>query len=141
MRSLTPDILIHAQRVMDMLDSAMGLLGPNHELLTEILSDAGVRHVKFGVNASYIPYMGKALAPALSDVLGSQWTGEVAQAWEIVMNEFASDLMKAITKAEQAGKEGNVAITMSSGASSRSLGTNATLSSSFSSKPEVEEVR
>jgi hypothetical protein len=127
-------VLIHAQRMMAMLDSALGLLGPDHELLTEILYDAGARHVKFGVKASYIPHLGQALAPALSDALGSQWTSEVAQAWEVVMTELGSDLMKAITKAEQTGKAASAAISMSSNAS------DTTVSSSFSSgETEVKE--
>lgn len=129
-------VLIHAQRMMAMLDSALGLLGPDHELLTEILYDAGARHVKFGVKV-----LGQALAPALSDALGSQWTSEVAQAWELVMTELGSDLMKAIIQAEQTGKAASAAVSMSSDASSsRSVITGTTVSSSFSSgETEVKE--
>jgi hypothetical protein len=115
-------ILIHAQRMMTMLDSTLGLLGPDHELLTEILADTGARHVKFGVKVSYIPYLGKALSAALGNVLGSQWTSEVAQAWNIVMDELAADIMNAIAKAEQAESAAIAAVSLSSGASSsRSL--------------------
>ena len=39
----------HAKYFIQMIDKAFGMLGPDIELLTEILMDLGQKHVRFGV--------------------------------------------------------------------------------------------
>ena len=39
----------HAKYFIQMIDKALGMLGPDIELLTEILMDLGQKHVRFGV--------------------------------------------------------------------------------------------
>ena len=45
----------HAKYFIQMIDKALGMLGPDIELLTEILMELGVKHVAYGVKPEYFP--------------------------------------------------------------------------------------
>jgi hypothetical protein len=53
--------LNHASYMIQMLDSALGMLGPDIELLTEIMYELGVKHVRYGVTPKMFPIMGDCL--------------------------------------------------------------------------------
>jgi hypothetical protein len=53
--------LRHATYLVGTLDTALNMLGPDIELLTEIMLDLGVKHVTYGVKPEYFPIMGKVL--------------------------------------------------------------------------------
>jgi hemoglobin-like flavoprotein len=53
--------LRHATYLVGTLDTALNMLGPDIELLTEIMLDLGVKHVTYGVKHEYFPIMGKVL--------------------------------------------------------------------------------
>lgn len=71
------------------------MLGPDIELLTEINTDLGRRHVVYGVTPAMYAYMGEALLFTLEKLLGEDFTPEVQEAWEIVYNELSSDVKSA----------------------------------------------
>ena len=52
---------MHGAYLIQMLDTALNMLGPDIELLTEILTELGNKHERFGVKPSYYPPMGQAL--------------------------------------------------------------------------------
>jgi hemoglobin-like flavoprotein len=45
------------------------MLGPDVELLTEILLELGHRHVRYGVKPEYFPSLGKVLIDILSEAI------------------------------------------------------------------------
>jgi hypothetical protein len=45
----------HAKYFIQMIDKALGMLGPDIELLTEILLDLGKKHVNYGVKPEFFP--------------------------------------------------------------------------------------
>jgi hypothetical protein len=47
--SQSPRFTKHAKYFIQMIDKALGMLGPDIELLTEILLDLGAKHVGYGV--------------------------------------------------------------------------------------------
>ncbi|KAL7563369.1 hypothetical protein ACA910_014206 [Epithemia clementina (nom. ined.)] len=95
-------VLIHSKRLVRMLDTALDLIGPDTEMLTEVLEKLGRRHVQYGVKAGYLPFMGQAIFHALEQILGNDvWRDEVKEAWEIVYEEFSKDIMKAILSGER----------------------------------------
>lgn len=47
--------LKHAAYFIQMIDKALGMLGPDIELLTEILLELGQKHVAYGVKPEYFP--------------------------------------------------------------------------------------
>ena len=90
-------VLIHAKRMIDMIDAALDMLGPDAELLTEILRELGSRHARYGVKPQFFPFMGEALIEALEDTLGKEtWTDEVEAAWTTVYDELSHDMMRVI---------------------------------------------
>lgn len=89
--------VIHAKYMISMLDKALNLLGPDAELLAEIMSDLGQKHVSFGIeDESYYSIMGDSLFQALSEILGKHFTPEIEQSWTIVYGELSQAMIKEI---------------------------------------------
>ena len=84
--------LHHSRAVVYMIDKAVGMLGPDLEPLTVALVQLGRRHVAYGVESHYLPYMGKALDHALSVVLGGKYTKRDKESWEIVIDFMVSTM-------------------------------------------------
>lgn len=83
-----------------MLDSALHMLGPDIELLTDIMTDLGAKHVGYGVKPDLFIIMGDCLMDVLSDLLPEgKFTPSVKSSWKEVYGALAADLMKA-NKAE-----------------------------------------
>ena len=74
--------LMHAAYLIEMLDTALQMLGPDKDLLVEIMHELGVKHTRFGVTPDMFPRMGEALMHMLEIRLGDDFTPEVKEAWE-----------------------------------------------------------
>lgn len=61
--------LKHAKYFIQMIDKALNMMGPDIELLTEILIELGQKHVRYGVKPEFFPAMGRALIDAVSSNL------------------------------------------------------------------------
>eukprot|EP00980_Cylindrotheca_fusiformis_P006132 scaffold1319_cov126-Cylindrotheca_fusiformis.AAC.21 len=85
----------HAKRYVRMVDRAVDMLGPDVELLTEILLDLGVSHSRFGVEASFYPPMGQALISTLEEMLGEDFTTEKKDSWLECYAALSYDMMRA----------------------------------------------
>mmetsp|Transcript_29378 Transcript_29378/g.68430 ORF Transcript_29378/g.68430 Transcript_29378/m.68430 type:complete len:84 (+) Transcript_29378:374-625(+) len=79
-----------------MFDSVLQMLGPDTELLEEILKQVGKRHKDFGVAHSYFPYMGQSITFALKEKMGSSFTDDHKDAWDEVYEELSSEILKAM---------------------------------------------
>lgn len=91
---------MHASYMIQMIDTALGLLGPDIELLTEIMTELGTKHVLYGVKPTMFPIMGECLVAALEDLLPkAKFTPLVKESWRDVYSALADDMMKA-NKAE-----------------------------------------
>eukprot|EP00522_Entomoneis_paludosa_P009093 CAMPEP_0172458066 /NCGR_PEP_ID=MMETSP1065-20121228/25655_1 /TAXON_ID=265537 /ORGANISM="Amphiprora paludosa, Strain CCMP125" /LENGTH=81 /DNA_ID=CAMNT_0013212135 /DNA_START=1 /DNA_END=246 /DNA_ORIENTATION=+ len=75
-----------------MLDTAFAMLGPDSELLTEIMIDLGHKHKVYGVGVEMFPLMREALLHTMKETLGSKFGTKEAQALEEVYNELSSDM-------------------------------------------------
>jgi hemoglobin-like flavoprotein len=89
-------VLIHAKRLVGMLETTIGLLGPDVETLTEILSQLGRRHINYGVKLEFSPVMDKAIRDALAETLKEEWTKDVDDAWCTVYNELSAEIVKSM---------------------------------------------
>ena len=78
-----------------MIDKALGMLGPDIELLTEILLDLGKKHVGYGVKPEYFPSMGRALIHSVKEQLGEKYTEETKDAWVEVYGALSYDMIRA----------------------------------------------
>jgi hemoglobin-like flavoprotein len=92
----------HAKYFIQMIDKALGMLGPDIELLTEILMDLGIKHVRYGVKPEYFPSMGRSLIYTVEFLLDSDdFSRDVKDAWVEVYGALSYDMIRA---QKQAGK-------------------------------------
>ena len=90
---------MHAKYMIEMLDSALQLLGPDIELLTEILLELGAKHKRYGVNSHMFAVMGQALLQMLEQILSPQdFTAATKAAWEEVYEEISWCMKRGQTK-------------------------------------------
>lgn len=74
-------------------------LGPDVELLTEIMSNLGTKHVRYGVTVDMFPFMGISLIETLEEILGSSVMNEAAkEAWLETFADLTEDMIKVMTK-------------------------------------------
>lgn len=86
----------HAKYFIQMIDKALSMLGPDIEILTEILMDLGEKHVRYGVRPEYFPSMGRALIDSVQEMLGDEeFTPEVKSDWVEVYGALSYDMIRA----------------------------------------------
>jgi methyl-accepting chemotaxis protein len=91
-----PRFIKHAKYFIQMIDKALGMLGPDIELLTEILMELGEKHVRYGVKPAYFPSMGRALIEAIGELLGpDEFTADVKSDWIEVYGALSYDMIRA----------------------------------------------
>jgi hemoglobin-like flavoprotein len=87
---------MHATYLIQMIDTALNMLGPDIELLTEIMLELGEKHVRYGVKPEMFPIMGDCLISTLQSVLPEDVMNEtVVDAWKETYKELSSDMIKA----------------------------------------------
>jgi hemoglobin-like flavoprotein len=84
----------HAKFFIKMIDRSLALLGPDIELLTEILLDLGKQHRQFGVKASHYLSMGQALLSVVEELLGDKFKRCVKDAWLEVYQALSYDMIR-----------------------------------------------
>ena len=95
--SKSPRFTKHAKYFIQMIDKALGMLGPDIDLLTEILLDLGQKHVGYGVKPEYFPSMGRALIHAVKLQLGDEkFNDEVKDAWVEVYGALSYDMIRYV---------------------------------------------
>lgn len=85
---------MHAKILIDMLDTTISLLGPDFELLTEILFDLGVKHKGYGVKPEVFGPMGDALLFMLESSLGDDFSTAARHAWREIYAEISSAMVE-----------------------------------------------
>ena len=89
----------HAKVMVDMVDVAVNMLGPDLSDLDEGLIAMGRRHINYGVNPKDLPAMGTALIFALQKVLGDAMTSKVQHAWTIIFSYMISKMSLGLEEA------------------------------------------
>jgi hemoglobin-like flavoprotein len=89
-------VLIHAIRMIQQLDTALNMLGPDTDTLREILQQLGKRHMGYGVSPHYFPFLGQALTYALSKTMGDDWNEDLNNAWLDVYEQLSGEIMKTM---------------------------------------------
>jgi hemoglobin-like flavoprotein len=85
-----------AIRMLESFDACISMLGPETEILYELLADIGRRHVSYGVSPHFFPFFGQAMVYALGNLLGDKWTPELEEVWLDLYDSFSGIMMKAI---------------------------------------------
>ena len=81
--------------MVEMLDTALNMLGPDIELLTEVLYDLGSKHQRYGVSPEMFETMGESLLHMLKKVSGDDFTYAMRVAWEETYEEISRDMIQA----------------------------------------------
>jgi Globin len=99
----SPDMLtskrfiLQGSYMIKMLDTALCMLGPDVELLSEILHDIGAKHARYGVKREMFGIMGDALIKVLQETLGGNlMTESCVEAWRQTYKELSRDMIKAM---------------------------------------------
>lgn len=86
----------HAKYFIQMIDKALSMLGPDIEILTEILLELGEKHVRYGVKPEYFPSMGRALIETIQEHLGEKdFNVETKSDWVEVYGALSYDMIRA----------------------------------------------
>jgi methyl-accepting chemotaxis protein len=92
--------MMHAVYLIQMIDTALNMLGPDIELLTEIMADLGSKHIQYGVEPVMFPMMGDALIFTLELILKGDFTDLVRAAWIEMYTALSQDMIRALNKAK-----------------------------------------
>jgi hypothetical protein len=98
-----PKFAKHAKQFIDMFDKAVEMLGPDIELLTDILLDLGAKHVGYGVKAEYYPSMGRALIGTMKELLADEFTDSIENAWHEMFGAISYDMIRALRQQKARG--------------------------------------
>ena len=85
---------MHAIYMIQMLDTSLNMIGPDLELLTEIMYDLGVKHARYGVEENMYAVMGVSLITALKETLGKDFTDVTEEAWLEMYRELTDDMIR-----------------------------------------------
>ena len=71
------------------------MLGPDYELLVEVLTELGKKHKRYGVTTEYFVEMGKAIIITLAEVIGEkQFTPQLKESWLEVYKCLTKQMIK-----------------------------------------------
>jgi methyl-accepting chemotaxis protein len=90
---------MHGSYLIQMLDTALNMLGPDIELLTEILDSLGAKHVRYGVKPAFFPDMGEALIITLEETLGKDvMTDAVKLSWAETYEALSAIMIESMSR-------------------------------------------
>ena len=76
-------LMLHGLRIVHMIDQILDMMGPDTDVLNDILQEQARRHQKHGVKKEHFAHMGTAIRGALSKILDDNvYTAEVDKSWK-----------------------------------------------------------
>jgi hemoglobin-like flavoprotein len=87
-----PNFTHHARTFVDMMDCAVGFLGPDLDPFAEDLQELGGRHLGYGVHPSSFKDMGRAFFYALTKFLGGYFDARRQHSFQTVFDFIAANM-------------------------------------------------
>jgi hemoglobin-like flavoprotein len=87
-------LLVHASAMLKFLDSILCLLGPDCEIINEVMSGLGKRHQKRGVKKEHFPLLGLAIRDCLAEIMQEEWNDSFEDAWIEIFDELSEVITK-----------------------------------------------
>ncbi|GAX13370.1 hypothetical protein FisN_8Lh400 [Fistulifera solaris] len=84
-----------AMYMIQMLDSSISMLGPDIDMLSEIMAELGAKHSRYGVQPEMFTVMGECLIEMLAEVLPNGLSTEAEAAWQTTYKELSQDMIRA----------------------------------------------
>jgi hemoglobin-like flavoprotein len=89
-------LMVHGLRIMKMIDQVLELMGPDTEVLNEILQDQVQRHKRYGVKKEHFAHMGTAIRGALSNLLDKEvYTADVDRSWKEMFDKLTTAMIQS----------------------------------------------
>ena len=93
----------HASHLISMIDTTVNMLGPDIEMLTEIMLELGAKHVRYGVTPAMFPIMGQCLLQTIEECLtfqsehgsGFKYSQDMKDSWLEVYVALSHDMIRA----------------------------------------------
>lgn len=94
----------HATHLISMIDTTVNMIGPDIQMLTEIMLELGAKHVRYGVTPEMFPLMGRALLQTIEECLVAEtmngnsrfiYTEQMKNSWTEVYVALSSDMVRA----------------------------------------------
>jgi hemoglobin-like flavoprotein len=85
--------------MVDMIDCAVGFLGPDLDPFRSDLLDLGARHKAYGVIPQYFSLMERALFFALDEILGNSFTVKERRSWQAVFDFMVANMETGLREA------------------------------------------
>jgi hemoglobin-like flavoprotein len=88
------EFIRNASYMIQMFDTVFNMLGPDVELLSEILQDVAIKHQKFGVTPTMFHEMEHCLINTLQEILGpKKFSSSMKQAYHETYAALSSDMI------------------------------------------------
>jgi hemoglobin-like flavoprotein len=87
-----PNFSRHAMSMVDMIDCAVGFLGPDLDPFRSDLLELGARHKAYGASPHYFAFMERALFFALDEILGNSFTVKERRSWQAVFDFMVANM-------------------------------------------------
>lgn len=89
-------LIVHGLRIVNMIDQILDLMGPDTDVLNEILQEQARRHRKHGVKKEHFVHMGTAIRGALSKILDDDvYTAEVDKSWKEMFDILSATIVQS----------------------------------------------
>lgn len=89
-------LLVAGAGMIQMVGGVFHLLGPDADMMDDVLVDLGRRHKRLGVKKEYFAVFGEALFKTLSDLLQSHYTTAVDKAWREVFGGLSAGIIRSL---------------------------------------------
>ena len=95
--------LFQAANFINMIDMTLNMLGPDIEMLTEIMAELGRKHATaYGVTPSMFTIINKCLIETLVEFLGNDVMNfKVRICWEEVLDGLTNDMLASYPASKQ----------------------------------------
>lgn len=87
---------MHAHIMVQMIDKTMNVLGPDVDILSEILMMSAKKHVRFGVEVDHFHCLVEALLETLQLLLKDSWGASLEESWREVFSALSAEMIKAM---------------------------------------------
>jgi hemoglobin-like flavoprotein len=84
----------HAVGLIQMMDTAIAMLGPDIELLTDMLEDLGKKHASYGIATDLFATLGEALIFTLDQLIGKHMDNDTREAWKVTFKAMTTDMLR-----------------------------------------------
>jgi hemoglobin-like flavoprotein len=88
-------LIVHGLRIVNMIDQILDLMGPDIDVLREILQEQVQRHKRHGVKKEHFAHMGTAIRGALRELLDKEiYTDEMDMSWKEMFDKLTSTMIQ-----------------------------------------------